>query len=61
MEPDRYAALYLAPFPAAKPVPSIAAEDLELSPRHFAAVAAEHAAPLSLHELYVAGALCGHA
>jgi len=61
MEPDRYAALYLAPFPAAKPVPSITAEDLELSPRHFAAVAAEHAAPLSLHELYVAGALCGHA
>ena len=60
MDPDRYAALYLAPIPAAKPTPSIAVESLELSPRHFAAVSAEHAVPLSLRELYVAGALCGH-
>jgi GT2 family glycosyltransferase/glycosyltransferase involved in cell wall biosynthesis len=59
-DPERYAAAYLAALRAAKPAaaePDIPA----LTPRHFHPVTAPHSAPLSLRELYVAGALCGQA
>ena len=59
MDPDRYVALYAAPLPTLKqavgePLPSLAVH-------HFAPVASPHTAARSLRELYVAGALCGHA
>ena len=61
MDPQRYAALYLAPLPDAKPAAGGPIAMPALEPRHFQPVAAQHAAPLTLRELYVAGAQCGHA
>jgi GT2 family glycosyltransferase/glycosyltransferase involved in cell wall biosynthesis len=58
-DPDRYLALYLAPLPATRPA-AAAVEVPDLEPRHFRPVQPEHARPLPLAELYVAGALCGH-
>ena len=60
MDPDRYLALYAAPLPASNlPAQDVAAA-LPLEARHFKPVAAQHESPLTLRELYVAGALCGH-
>jgi len=61
MDPDRYRALYLAPLPATK-APIRDADSLpDLAARHFTPRAAASTAPLTLVELYRAGALCGHA
>jgi GT2 family glycosyltransferase len=59
MDPDRYVALYAAPLPALKPAAGVRLPPL--AAQHFAPVDSPHTAPLSLRELYVAGALCGHA
>jgi GT2 family glycosyltransferase/glycosyltransferase involved in cell wall biosynthesis len=59
-DPDRYRARYLEPVPVARPAASDAVAIPELEPRHFRPVPAPHASPLSLRELFVAGALCGH-
>ena len=59
MDPARYLELYAEALPEAvtngsiDPMPS-------LEPRHFTPVPATHAAPRTLRELYVAGALCAH-
>ena len=58
--PQRYEVLYAEPFPAAKPGAAPAVEQLALLPRHFEPVLAVASTPLSLRQLYVAGALCGH-
>jgi len=58
--PQRYEVLYAEPFPAAKPGAAPAVEQLTLLPRHFEPVLAVASTPLSLRQLYVAGALCGH-
>jgi O-antigen biosynthesis protein len=60
MDPERYLARYLAPLPAQKRRES--AKPLPLDARHFhPAPAARESAPLSLAQLFTAGALCGHA
>jgi len=59
--PQRYATLYAAPLPATKPAATVAIEAVALLPRHFDSPSVDAAAPLSLRQLYIAGALCGHA
>jgi GT2 family glycosyltransferase/glycosyltransferase involved in cell wall biosynthesis len=59
VDPARYLALYAEPLPERVPATSIdALPNFDI--RHFTPVTAAHAAPLTLRELYVAGALCGH-
>ena len=60
MEPARYLALYTERLRATKPARDAAQVPPALKARHFTPVAPLHAAPLTLRELYVAGALCGH-
>jgi len=61
MEPQRYLALYLAPLPATKSASATVDALPALKARHFTPIPASHSAKLTLRELYVAGALCGHA
>ena len=61
MDPDRYVALYLAPLPSHKRAATERVAIPALESRHFHATPAQHELPLTLSELYVAGALCGHA
>jgi GT2 family glycosyltransferase/glycosyltransferase involved in cell wall biosynthesis len=59
-DPDRYLERYLAPLASSKRTP--AAEVPEFAARHFiASDDAREPAPLALSQLFVAGALCGHA
>ena len=60
MDPERYVARYLAPLPEQKCRESI--ELSTLDPRHFHPTPAEREpVPLTLADLFTAGALCGHA
>ena len=61
MDPDRYVALYLAPLPSHKRAATERVAIPALESRHFHATPTQHDLPLTLRELYVAGALCGHA
>ena len=60
MEPARYLERYVAPLASITRAKGIDIPDLD--PRHFEAAPAElEPAPLSLSQLFAAGALCGHA
>jgi O-antigen biosynthesis protein len=60
MDRERYAERYLAPL--ASPQRTVTGEVGEFDPRHFEPPDVEReAAPLTLSQLFVAGALCGHA
>ena len=61
MDPERYLARYVEPLPEPQPGRHGTASLPALEVRHFVPVMPAHEAPMPLHALYVAGALCGHA